>query len=274
MTWAGAPGRRRPRAAALALALGLAVAAVGAGLVLRPAAERAAAGGASPAALLPAPVKPAFTPPRPRRLAPFAGESRWAPVLRPTLARRAPDERAPVVTAVASSTPEGTPSILLVLGRATDEAGRVWVRTRLPVLPNNTTAWVPRSALGGYSAVTTHIVVDLAGLRATLYRRGRALFEAPVGVGQPAWPTPTGRFYIRNKLTSFKSPVYGPVAFGTSARSDVLTDWPAGGYIGIHGTNEPELLPGRVSHGCIRLRNDDILALARLMPIGTPLTIR
>jgi lipoprotein-anchoring transpeptidase ErfK/SrfK len=150
----------------------------------------------------------------------------------------------------------------------------VWVRTRLPVLPNNTTAWVPRSALGGYSAVTTHIVVDLAGLRATLYRRSRALFEAPVGVGQPAWPTPTGRFYIRNKLTSFKSPVYGPVAFGTSARSDVLTDWPAGGYIGIHGTNEPELLPGRVSHGCIRLRNDDILALARLMPIGTPLTIR
>jgi lipoprotein-anchoring transpeptidase ErfK/SrfK len=52
-----------------------------------------------------------------------------------------------------------------------------------------------------------------------------------------------------------------------------LTDWPGGGFIGIHGTNEPQLLPGRVSHGCIRLRNRDIARLAELMPVGTPVTI-
>jgi lipoprotein-anchoring transpeptidase ErfK/SrfK len=28
-----------------------------------------------------------------------------------------------------------------------------------------------------------------------------------------------------------------------------------------------------VSHGCIRLRNADILALARQMPVGTPVRI-
>jgi lipoprotein-anchoring transpeptidase ErfK/SrfK len=33
-------------------------------------------------------------------------------------------------------------------------------------------------------------------------------------------------------------------------------------------------LPGRVSHGCIRLRNEDIEELGRLMPLGTPVTIR
>ena len=33
-------------------------------------------------------------------------------------------------------------------------------------------------------------------------------------------------------------------------------------------------MPGRVSHGCIRLRNADILRLARLLPVGTPLEIR
>ena len=33
------------------------------------------------------------------------------------------------------------------------------------------------------------------------------------------------------------------------------------------------VLPGRVSHGCIRLRNDDIRTLVRLMSVGTPLTI-
>ena len=43
--------------------------------------------------------------------------------------------------------------------------------------------------------------------------------------------------------------------------------------MGIHGTDRPNLLPGRVSHGCIRMRNADILRLERLMPVGTPLTI-
>ena len=68
--------------------------------------------------------------------------------------------------------------------------------------------------------------------------------------------------------------VYGSFAFGLSAYSPQLSDWPGGGVVGIHGTNQPEILPGQVSHGCIRLRNQDILRLARVMPVGTPLTIR
>ena len=122
--------------------------------------------------------------------------------------------------------------------------------------------------------VRTRLVVDLDGLRATLLRDRRPIFQAPIGVGEAAWPTPTGEFYIRNRLTNYDNPFYGPLAFGTSARSAVLTDWPDGGFVGIHGTNQPELLPGRVSHGCIRMRNEDILELGRLMPIGTPVTVR
>jgi lipoprotein-anchoring transpeptidase ErfK/SrfK len=34
------------------------------------------------------------------------------------------------------------------------------------------------------------------------------------------------------------------------------------------------VLPGRVSHGCIRMANRDILRLGRLMPVGTPVTVR
>jgi lipoprotein-anchoring transpeptidase ErfK/SrfK len=44
--------------------------------------------------------------------------------------------------------------------------------------------------------------------------------------------------------------------------------------IGIHGTNEPSLIPGRPSHGCIRVQNPAVRILWRLMPIGTPLLIR
>lgn len=44
--------------------------------------------------------------------------------------------------------------------------------------------------------------------------------------------------------------------------------------VGIHGTDQPELIPGRPSHGCIRLSNPAIRRLARLMPVGTPVLIR
>ena len=224
--------------------------------------------------VLPAPVEPAFTPPKPAALrGPRAG-SWWAPVRRPVLARVAPRLGASVVARLSRITPEGTSNLVTVLGRAEDDAGRIWIRTRLAILPNNTTGWVPRNALGGYANVRTRLVIDLDSLTATLVRYGRPIFHADVGVGVAQSPTPRGEFFIRNRLTAYSSPFYGPLAFGTSARSERLTDWPAGGFVGIHGTNRPELLPGRVSHGCVRMRNEDILTLGRLMPVGTPLTIR
>jgi hypothetical protein len=178
------------------------------------------------------------------------------------------------VASVQPVTPEETTNVVLATDSAADESGRLWIAIRVPALPENLTGWVPRSALGTYGFVRTRLVVDLELFSATLFRDGRPIFRARVGVGKPSWPTPTGEFYVRSKLWSLRSPFYGPLAFGTSARSTVLTDWPDGGFIGIHGTSRPELLPGRVSHGCIRMRNDDILELGRLMPVGTPVTIR
>lgn len=227
-----------------------------------------------PASELPAPVKPAFEVSTPRPLGRLPARPRWAPVLRPVDVRRSADARSAVVARLERQTPEGTTNIVLVVGGAVERGGRLWVLAQVPALPNNRRGWLPRDAIGGYVAVDTYLVVDLERFRATLFKEGREIFTAEVGVGKPQWPTPTGNFYIRNVLTRFRSPFYGPAAFGTSARSAVLTDWPAGGFVGIHGTNEPQLLPGRVSHGCIRMRNADILRLARLMPVGTPLTIR
>lgn len=223
---------------------------------------------------IPAPVTAAFSIPRPRPLETPVGATQWAPVLRTTAARAAPRRRARTVARLGAGTPEGTSNIVPVLERRADRAGRLWLRVRVPALPTNRDGWVPRAALGGYTLVHTRLVVDLERFRATLYSGEKPIFEAPIGVGTPSSPTPRGEFYVRSRLSSYRSPFYGPIAFGTSARSQVLTDWPAGGFVGIHGTNRPDLLPGRVSHGCIRMRNADILRLARLMPVGTPLTIR
>jgi lipoprotein-anchoring transpeptidase ErfK/SrfK len=253
---------------ALVLIGAVAAVAAGAATLRSPHAEPVAA------RLLPPLVEPAFVPGPPRPLGSTRHLSQWAPVDRPVSARAAPDDAARVVARLATRTPEGTRNVVAALARRQDRRGRPWVLVRLPVLPNGTTGWVPRAALGGYGIVHTRLDVDLGRLRATLYRDGRPVLSAAVGVGKAGWPTPRGEFYIRNKLTRYRSPAYGPVAFGTSARSPTATDWPAGGFVGIHGTDRPDLLPGRVSHGCIRMRNADILALARRMPVGTPVTIR
>jgi lipoprotein-anchoring transpeptidase ErfK/SrfK len=201
------------------------------------------------------------------------GVSRWAYVRKAVPARAEPRATARVVGRLPVMTPERVPNLTLLLQGKIDERGRYWVRVRLPILPNGSTGWVPRSTLGAFNAIRTRLVIDRRLFTATLYKRGKVVFRTRIGVGKSHWPTPPGEFHVREKLSGFSDPIYGPLAFGLNARSAVLTDWLNGGFIGIHGTNQPQILPGRVSHGCIRMPNAAILRLARLMPLGTPVTI-
>jgi hypothetical protein len=201
------------------------------------------------------------------------GMSRWAHVLTKIPARTRPSAGARIITRLKPLTPEQTQNLVQTLEGQINKKGEYWVRVRLPILPNGSTGWVPRGALGAYNRIWTRLVIDRRLFSATLYKRGVAVFRTRVGVGKPYWPTPAGEFYVREKITGFSDLIYGPIAFGTNARSAVLTDWPGGGFIGLHGTNQPEILPGRVSHGCVRMPNPSVLRLARLMPLGTPVTI-
>jgi hypothetical protein len=64
------------------------------------------------------------------------------------------------------------------------------------------------------------------------------------------------------------------LAFGLSIYSRYRTFWPGGGQVGLHGTNQPGLIPGLISNGCIRLRNRHVLRLDRKVLVGTPVLIR
>jgi lipoprotein-anchoring transpeptidase ErfK/SrfK len=101
------------------------------------------------------------------------------------------------------------------------------------------------------------------------------VLTTPVAVGSPESPTPTGHFFLVDKLdTQSASSAYGPFAFGLSGHSDVLTEFAGGdGQIGIHGTNDPSSIGNAVSHGCVRVPNDVIAQLNDLVPLGTPVTI-
>lgn len=147
-----------------------------------------------------------------------------------------------------------------------------WIELRVPMRPNGKTGWVPRWALDVFHHTDMQIVVDRAARRLTLYRSGHSIYTAPVGVGKPSTPTPPGHFWITESFPS-SDPFYGPYAFGTSDYS-TLTEWPGGGIVGLHGTNEPALIPGDPSHGCIRLLNSDIVALSHIVTIGIPLLVQ
>ena len=202
-----------------------------------------------------------------------AKKARWAFVLKKAVVRVQPRESARAVTTLATKTGDGTQNLVLAVEGRDVSSKETWYRVRLAILPNNSTGWVRSTALSGLKLVTTHLYIDRAHKRATLKRRGRTIFTSRIGIGLPYWPTPRGEFYIVSKFRGFGDPFYGPVAFGTSARSAVLTDWPGGGFVGVHGTSLPQLIPGAVSHGCIRMVNSSILRLERLMPVGTPMTV-
>ena len=164
--------------------------------------------------------------------------------------------------------------VYLVLESHVDSEGLTWLRIRVPKRPNGQTGWVKADRLSRLTVVRTKLLVNRKTLRATLYKSGRKIWSSPIGIGAPSTPTPAGRFYVRERLRNLGGGgIYGPWAFGTSNYS-TLTDWPGGGVVGIHGTNQPHLIPGRPSHGCIRVPNQNIRKLARLMPIGTPIEIR
>jgi len=200
--------------------------------------------------------------------------ARWAVLMRRTVVRAKPGLASKVITTLPTGTTDGTQNDVLVLSRIDLSPRSSWYLVRLPILPNNTMGYVRTSDLSPLFTVHTHLYINRGALTATLKRDGKVVFTTRVGLGKSYWPTPRGEFYVRDKLTNFNNPFYGPLAFGISARSAVLTDWPGGGYVGIHGTNQPGLIPGYISHGCIRMRNEAILALGRLMKVGSPVSIR
>lgn len=186
---------------------------------------------------------------------------------------RAPSDTATAKLVLHPANPFGEPVPLLVAGARRDADGDPWLRVYLPVRPNDSTGWIRGSDV---RLVPQHeeIVVDLSSRTLRHYRDGRLVDRFSVGVGRPAFPTPKGTFYVTVRVPQASSSgPYGVFALGISAYSDVLTDWPGGGQVAIHGTANPGDQGERVSHGCVRVYNPDMLTI-RHVPLGTPVIVR
>ena len=200
-------------------------------------------------------------------------ESRWAHAVQAAVIFAEPRYTERPLGRLRFFTEDHFPEVYIALQRVTDDQGRAWVQVRIPKRPNGQVGWVPRAALGEFTINRQQLTIDRTRLRAVLRDRGKVVWRAPVGIGAPGTPTPPGDFYVREKFRFDNVALYGTRAIGTSAYAPTLSDWPGGGVVGIHGTSQPELIPGRPSHGCVRVRNPDVERLWKRIRIGTPIRI-
>ncbi|CAB4543247.1 unannotated protein [freshwater metagenome] len=127
-------------------------------------------------------------------------------------------------------------------------------------------------------------MISLTDRSLRVVEAGQELLTAPISVGRPSSPTPTGSFYVTDIVPS-ANPAggYGPVALALNGYSEAMDTF--GGenaegtpdslapVLAVHGTNKPDSIGRAASNGCPRLFNQDILKLAALVPAGTPVAI-
>jgi L,D-transpeptidase catalytic domain len=114
------------------------------------------------------------------------------------------------------------------------------------------------------------VVVDLSSDRMVVRDGHRRLGSFPVGKGASSTPTPTGRFFVTDRLRFGQGSPYAPFAVGLSAHvSQLPASWLGGDQVAIHFG-----ALGAVSHGCIHAQLDAIRMLERRAALGTVVTIR
>ncbi len=162
---------------------------------------------------------------------------------------------------------------LPVVGRLTDDGGRTWLRVLVPERPNGTDGWVRKRDVEA-GRVRDHIVVRLRRHSLIHYRGDRVIRRYTVAIGAPGTPTAPGRFFVwaRVGYEDATGP-YGNYALGLSGFSKVLTEWPGGGRMAIHGTADPGDAGFDVSYGCVRVYNPQMARLIEV-PMGATVVIR
>ena len=149
----------------------------------------------------------------------------------------------------------------------------IWYRVLLGIEPNGSNGWI-RAADVSLDKATDRIVVDMSKRVLRHYHQGLLRHRFRIGIGKATTPTTPGRYFVWAHLDpSDASGPYGSYLLGLSGFSEVLTEWPGGGRLAIHGTDEGNDRGEAVSSGCVRVYNPQMERLRRV-PLGTTVIIR
>jgi len=140
-----------------------------------------------------------------------------------------------------------------------------------PIDPNRN---APDDYLPAATPVATQLVLRLSERRVYVYGREQVLASYPVAIGTAATPTPVGEFEVFQMVVDpvWQSPWTGEV-FPPGPDSALGLRWigfaeQANGVIGFHGTPTLSSIGQAASNGCVRLRNEDVLALFGHVHLG------
>ncbi len=188
------------------------------------------------------------------------------------IVRAKPETSAKKVKRMTYFRPDYRAQEILAVATRTAADGTPWYRISVPMRPNGRYGWIP-AADAALTPTVAQIVVHVGRRTIDVFRHGKHAWHGKVAVGAPGMETPLGHYYVQVAFQPKNDPFLGVWALETSAYSK-LTEWPGGGVVGIHGTNEPWLLGKAVSHGCVRVSNLTASHLKHLAPVGTPIWIK
>jgi hypothetical protein len=167
----------------------------------------------------------------------------------------------------------GTPLTFLVDG---ENASGEWVKVRMPVRPNGTKAWVRTRDLK-FTQTQYAIQIDLSDHKLEVTKDDEVVLKSRIGIGEEDTPTPAGDYYVKELIRpEVPHTLYGAFVFGLSGYSEVLdgSDYDDDtGRLGIHGTNDPKTIGKDVSKGCIRVPDKVVKRMAKIIPLGTPVSV-
>ncbi|WP_315789012.1 L,D-transpeptidase [Fischerella sp. JS2] len=157
--------------------------------------------------------------------------------------------------------------------------------TLLNIITEAPTISTPYSQTEGKSTVNSinqpiNLKIVLSQRQVILYRGKTKIKSYPIAVGRPGWETPTGNFQVLNmtKNPTWLHPFTGESIPGGSPKNPLgrywIGFWTNGtNWIGFHGTPNPESVGKAVSHGCIRMYNNDVQELFEQVSVGTPVNV-
>jgi hypothetical protein len=127
--------------------------------------------------------------------------------------------------------------------------------------------------------VETRIQLDLSDRRLSLYADDQLVGSYTVAVGKPGWETPIGDYSIMHMAIDpiWENPWTGELIYpgpnNPMGRAVIVFHTIGDDMIAFHGTPDEGLLGQAVSHGCVRMRNEDILAMYDIVRYGTPVSV-
>ncbi len=123
------------------------------------------------------------------------------------------------------------------------------------------------------------VVLRLGERRVYLYEGDEEIASYPVAVGKPGWETPTGNFEVIQLVENpqWQNPWTGEVKEAgpnTALGLRWIGFWTDGkDAIGFHGTPTVDTIGYAASHGCVRMRNEHVVALFEKVQMGTPVVV-